>query len=197
MKVIFPGSFDPVTNGHLIIAETISDRFMADVIFVPCTNLYKKKSLKTSFADRINMLRLATKDNGHFFVSDIEEKLLEDMGRQAFTLETLRLLKENSDEDIAIAIGYDNFLALDTWHKPLFLLQEAKIIVYPRPGNTTTVPKLYKENPRSFILLEDIVSMTMSSSLVRNYIKEARSLRYIVPDNVIDYIKTNKLYKGE
>ena len=196
MKVIFPGSFDPVTNGHLIIAETISDRYKADVIFVPCTNLYKKASLKTSFEDRMKMLKLATKDNEHFFVSDIEEKFLEDNGRQAFTLETVRLLKENN-EDIAIAIGYDNFLALDTWHEPSALLKEAKIIVYPRPGKTGTVPNLYKNNPSSFIFLEDIVSMTTSSSLVRDYIREAKSLRYIVPDNVIDYIKTNKLYKGE
>ncbi len=196
MKVIFPGSFNPVTNAHLIIAEAISDRLKADVVFVPVSDFYKKDSLKTTYEDRMNMLRLATCDNPHFTVSDIEGKFLKDNGRQAFTLETVRLLKTDNQDDIAIAIGYDNFIALDTWHEPEALIKEAKIIVYPRPDTTGSVPNLYSDNPDSFIFLEEVMTMTMSSSLVRDYIREAKSLRYIIPDNVIEYIKTNDLYKG-
>ncbi len=196
MKVIFPGSFDPITNAHLIIAEAISDRCEADVIFVPVTDLYKKDSLKTSFKDRMRMLELATKDNANFYVSDVEERFLKEVGRQAFTLETVRYLRKDGYKDMAIAIGYDNFLNLDTWHEPYKLIEEAKIIVYPRYGITGTTPIIYEKHPDSFFFLEDIVATTISSTLVRDYIRENRSLRYIIRDDVIEYIKNNNLYNG-
>ncbi|HQB32030.1 MAG TPA: nicotinate (nicotinamide) nucleotide adenylyltransferase [Erysipelotrichaceae bacterium] len=189
MNIVYCGSFNPITMAHLLMAQTTLNLLPADrIIFVPTSSLYSKPGLLED-DERLNIIRLALEDNKKFVCSDIEMRFARENKRQLKTYETLKLLK-NKYDNLALLIGADNFHFLDSWYKAEQLVQEYKIIVYPRVGekNDYRSLSLYQKYPASFIFLDTTLTSNISASLVRENYRQGISNRYLVSDKVNDYI---------
>lgn len=193
---LFCGSFNPPLFSHFSLAEQLlnSDKNIEKVIFVPVSNKYNKDSL-ISDKHRFNMLNLVCKQNPRFEVSDIEFN----SSRQPYTFETLQAMqKEYPKHDIRLIIGTDNLSQLDTWYEIEQLLNRFKVYVLARDeDNVEDIIKnhtLLSKYSSSFVKANISIRTNLSSSFVRNEIKNNNSVRYLLPDEIIEYIKNNNLY---
>ncbi len=189
MNIVYCGSFNPITMAHLLIGQTTLNLLKADkIIFVPTSSLYFKSDLLDD-EERVKIINLAIKDNDRFICSDIEIRFARENSRQLKTIETLELLKKDYD-NIALLIGMDNYHSLESWYKAEDLIKDNKIIIYPRVGveNDLHSLSLYQKYPESFILLETSLTSNISASLVRENYRNKISNKYLVKDEVDEYI---------
>ena len=193
---LFCGSFNPPLFSHLSLAEQLlnSDTNIEKIIFVPVSNKYNKDGLILD-EHRFNMLNLVCKNNPKFEVSDIEFN----SSRQPYTFETLQAMQKNNPEhEIRLIIGTDNLSKLDSWYEIEQLLNSFKVFVLARDeDNTEDIINSYNllsKYSSSFIKSDISIRTNLSSSFVRNEIKNHRSVKYLLPDEVIEYIKNNNLY---
>ncbi len=189
MNIIYCGSFNPITMAHLLTAQTTLNLLKADkIIFVPASSLYAKAGLIED-TERVKIINLAIEDNDKFVCSDIEIRYAKENSRQLKTLETLNMLK-NEYDNLALLIGMDNYHDLESWYKVEELIKNFKIIVYPRIGESTNIDSfsLYQKYPASFIFLDTTLTSNISSSLVRENYQKGISNKYLVKDEVNDYI---------
>lgn len=190
--LIFGGTFNPIHNGHLILAEhCINEEGFDKVVFIPTMNPYYKDTL--DFDTRLKMLKMAIKDNDKFAYSSIEEKYnLE--GKLYLILEKI---SELSDDDITILIGSDSLMNLDWWYKIDEILKNYKILVLKRDDEDETIDiKIaeYKEKYGADIKVLNNKRVEISSSMIREMIKEGKSIKYLVTDDVEKFIKDENLY---
>lgn len=193
---LFCGSFNPPLYSHLSLAEQLlnNDDNIEKIIFVPVSHKYNKSELVED-KHRFNMLKLICDKNVHFEVSDIEFNT----SRQPYTFETMQMMQKNYPEyKIRLIIGTDNLKELDSWYEIEKLLSEFKIIVFGRAedniGEIIKNHKLLSKYSSSFIITNISLRTNLSSTFVRNEIKNHHSVRYLLPDEVIVYIKNNNLY---
>lgn len=193
---LFCGSFNPPLYSHLSLAEQLlnNDDNIEKIIFVPVSHKYNKSELVED-KHRFNMLKLICDKNVHFEVSDIEFNT----SRQPYTFETMQMMQKNYPEyEIRLIIGTDNLKELDTWYEIEKLLSEFKIIVLGRAedniGEIIKNHKLLSKYSSSFIITNISLRTNLSSTFIRNEIKNHHSVRYLLPDEVIVYIKNNNLY---
>lgn len=193
---LFCGSFNPPLFSHFSLAEQLlnNDNNIEKIIFVPVSHKYNKNGL-ISNEHRFNMLNLVCKNNQKFEVSNVEFN----SSRQPYTLETMQIMQEKYPEyEIRLIIGTDNLKELETWHEVEHLLNRFKVIVLSRDeDNAEGIIKnnnLLSKYFSSFIINNVSLRTNLSSTFVRNEIKSKKSVRYLLPDEVIDYIKSNKLY---
>ena len=195
--VVFGGSFNPPLNSHFSLAEQIVNEYeqVEKVIFVPVNNLYEKENLLGN-EHRYNMLKLVIDKNPNFELSRIEL----DSKRPLYTIETLLILKDKYPQyDILFTIGSDNLKQLDSWKKVEELVTKFKILVLERDEDD--MDKIIQSNDflkahkDSFIKVKNNVRSNLSSTFVRNKIKEGKSIRYLTPDEVVNYMKENNLFE--
>lgn len=194
--VIYGGSFNPPLNSHFSLAEHIlnEDSKIEKIIFVPVNSSYQKADLIEN-EHRYQMLKLVCDKNDKLEVSKIEIE----SKRQLYTIETLRKMQEKySEYEIAFMIGSDNLKELDTWKKAEELLKDFKIYVLARDKDDIEEiiqgNDCLKKNKSSFIEAKNKTRSNLSSTYVREQIKKGKSIRYLVPEEVINYIMENKLY---
>lgn len=192
MKIgIFGGSFNPPHKMHESIASQLIERKIIDkVIFVPTSNFYPKAGL-ISDEERLSMLKLLIKDKKEFEVSDYE------FGRLTYTYQTLEYFKnENKDAEIYFICGSDNLAQLDTWKEYKKILTDYKLIVIPREDNIDEILNKYNEYKNN-IIVANLENNYLSSTLVRNYLKEEKyqEVKEYINEFVLDYIIKNNLYK--
>lgn len=190
--LIFGGTFNPIHNGHLILAEhCINEEGFDKVVFIPTMNPYYKDTL--DFETRLKMLKMAIKDNDKFAYSSIEEKYnLE--GKLYLILEKI---SELSDDDITILIGSDSLMNLDWWYKIDEILKNYKILVLKRDDEDEAIDiKIaeYKEKYGADIKVLNNKRVEISSSMIREMIKNGKSIKYLVRDDVEKFIRDEKLY---
>ena len=195
--IVFGGCFNPPLNSHFSLAEQILNEYeeTEKILFVPVNNKYQKAGLVKN-EHRYNMLKLICDKNERFEVSRIEI----DKERQLFTVETLRELKEiYSEYEITFTTGSDNLAELDTWETADELVKEFKIYVIERGDDDIDSiiesNDFLKNNKESFIKVRKNIKTNLSSTYVREKLKEGKSIRYLAPEEVIEYIKQNNLYK--
>lgn len=185
---LYFGSFNPIHNGHLIIAQAVLDfAEMQQVWFVvsPQNPLKKNKSLAHEF-DRYDMVRLATEGNGNFRVSDIEFK----MPKPSYTIDTLAYLQEKFPQHtFRLIIGGDNLEIFPRWKNSKKIVGDFGLIVYPRPGSNNS-DKI--DHPK--ITYIEAPLLDISATYIRKCIKEYKSIRYLVPEAVAEYIHRKKLF---
>ncbi len=194
MKVgIFGGSFNPPHIGHLIVAEFIREEANLDkIIFIPCASPPHKQnqnylSQMASPLHRFEMVKIAINGNPFFEVSDIEIK----RGGISYTIETVNFLVEKfPDREFYLLIGADQFEEFHTWREPDEIVKKVHLLVFNRYGYRVTESKFSKY--ASFITVPNI---DVSASSIRNRIKFGRSIKYLVPPEVEEYIYRNKLYR--
>lgn len=193
---IFGGTFDPIHMGHLIVAETIMDEFHLDkVVFIPAAVPPHKLDKQISPAKhRYMMTMLATCSNPRFQVSDME------MHRQgpSYSRDTLaQLIDEHGrDTEFYFIVGADSVENLHTWNRIDELLTMCHFIGASRPG---CMPDMEKIAQRFGPLAEKIhcletPELEISSTEIRHRVGQKRTIRYIVPETVEQYIYKEKLY---
>lgn len=193
---IFGGTFDPIHMGHLIVAETIMDEFHLDkVVFIPAAVPPHKLDKQISPAKhRYMMTMLATCSNPRFQVSDME------MHRQgpSYSRDTLaQLIEEHGrDTEFYFIVGADSVENLHTWNRIDELLTMCHFIGASRPG---CMPDMEKIAQRFGPLVEKIhcletPELEISSTEIRHRVGQKRTIRYIVPETVEQYIYKEKLY---
>lgn len=195
---ILGGTFDPIHNGHLIIAEMIREAFGLDkVIFIPSGNPpHKKLQLVTDAEHRYNMVCGALKDNPYFEGSRIE---VEREG-YTYTIDTLNVLNEQYKgiATVHYIIGADVLYDLLTWRDYEKVFQTCGFIAALRPG--ADIQRFrerirYLETTFSARILEaEIPLIEISATMIRDRVKEGKSIKYLVPRAVESYIKKEGLY---
>ena len=189
MKVgLFFGSFNPIHNGHLIIAQAALEFSHLDEIWfvVSPQNPFKKnKNLLHEF-DRYDMVKAAIESNDRFKVSDIEFN----MPRPSYTVDTLAYLKEkHSYYEFRLIIGGDNLSIFPKWKNSQKILNDFGLIVYPRPGSIGT-EKL--DHPNITYIESPLIDI--SATYIRRCIRENKSIKYLVPEKTAEFITSRKLF---
>lgn len=182
-KIIFGGTFDPIHNGHLRIAEEASKKFDSSVIFVPAKSPRWKSPEETS-NQRLDMLKLALESvNFKYEISDFE---LNSSAEINYSIDTIKYLKNtNKDEKLYFLIGADQVNKFNEWKDAKEISELAQIVYVNRPGYrlNNKIIKKYK-----MVDLDFKNSGEVSSSDIR----EMKSID--LPINVIKYIELNRLY---
>ncbi len=198
---ILGGTFNPVHIGHLIIAEEVYYRHgLSRVVFVPAgIPPHKVTDNLTEAHHRYEMVKLATKDNNHFEVSD------EEVSREgkSYTIDTIDAHPERygRDSDLHLIVGMDTVSELPTWKDIKRLSTLCSIVVVNRPGSTLTtldqlIPVMGKEKVEEIKRIHvEIPPIGISSTEIRDRLKKGLHTRYIVPDEVKQYIEKHGLYK--
>jgi nicotinate-nucleotide adenylyltransferase len=190
MKVgLYFGSFNPIHTGHLIIANHVLNTGLIDKLWFvvsPQNPLKKSRSLLNEY-DRLHLVRVATEDDLRINVSDVEFHL----GKPSYTSQTLIYLTEKyPDYQFYIIIGTDSYQNLHQWKNGFFLMENYHFIIYPRPDF-----EIKNELPENMELLTDAPLLSISSTHIRNIIKDGKSIRYMVPEGVFEEITANRFYK--
>ena len=186
MKIgILGGTFNPPHVGHLILAQEVAQKLSIDKIFFIPTNIPPhKESHNVKSADRLNMVRLATKEDSRFEVLDLEIK----RGGISYTIDTVKALKAKFPKaEFFLIVGSDLANDFPTWRYFEHLKKAVKIVVAKR--------RAYPLEKKNRFIVVDIVQMGISSSYIRGLIKKGFSVKYLVTDSVAKYIEQHKLYK--
>ena len=193
---LYGGTFDPIHVGHLIVIENAINFMKLDrVIILPSSNPpHKKHKKKTDTNIRVEMVSEAIKDNDKIVLSTFEST--DDTVR--YTHETIKYFKEFfKDDDIFYIMGEDSFLTIDTWRNYDDILDE-NIIVFTRSNideDSELVEKvelIKKDNPNIFLI--NNLNINISSTLIRNLVKNSLSIKYLVRDSVRYIIENRGLY---
>lgn len=191
MKVgLFFGSFNPIHIGHLIVSNTVYQYSDVDQIWfvVSPLNPHKRqsKSLIHEF-DRIDMVERAIEDQNNFKATDIEFHL----PKPNYTINTLVYLEEKyPNHNFRIIIGEDNLTSFKRWKNYEIILENYGLIVYPRANTKDTELKLHQN-----VTLVEAPQIDISASFIRRNIKSGKSIKYLVPDKVAEFIKDRRLYQ--
>lgn len=195
MKIgILGGTFNPIHMGHLMIAEHIRQEKNFDkILFIP-TGDPPHKDVEVPGIKRAEMVRLAISDNRHFEMSPIE---VNREGR-TFTVDTLNELKNIYDE-MHYIVGSDTIFQFRSWKNFKEVAEMTKFIYMLRPGTEDTVVlrdeiEFLRENFSVHIEQIEGPMLYLSSTYLRERIKTGKSIKYLVPDNVIKYINDEGLY---
>lgn len=194
---ILGGTFDPIHIGHLATAEAVRCEYHLDtVLFIPSANPPHKQDVDvTDAVHRYRMAELATTSNPHFEVSAIE---MERKGL-SYTIYTLRELLDlyGHDTELYFIIGYDALAELHTWENIYGVLELTHFIAVSRPGvdKTDEIIDSFGELGRAKIHRLVLYELDISATDIRCRIAEGRSIRYIVPEAVREYIEKNELYR--
>lgn len=199
MKIgILGGTFNPIHMGHLILAENAYSELKLDkVIFMPSGISYlKDQSIIASAEHRINMVRLAIADNKHFELSTMETE----REGNTYTYETLKALKtQNTKNQLYFIGGADTLLNIESWKCPELIFKYASLVYAPRDHKEAKILDDKAEELRNKfdaeILNLNAPDIDISSSYIREKIKNNISVRYYLPDKVEAYILENSLYK--
>jgi nicotinate-nucleotide adenylyltransferase len=196
---IMGGTFDPIHIGHLVIAEEVRSRFKLDkVIFVPAGNPpHKDLGAVTDANHRYIMTLLATMTNPNFEVSSIEI----DREGITYTIDTIIAFKEKFTDNVSLYFitGADAIMELDTWKDTEKLLSLCEFIAVSRPGfKSSKMEKVIRELEKKYssvIHMLEVPALKVSSTDIRNRIREGRPVKYLLPESVEYYIQKNRLYK--
>jgi len=188
---IFGGTFNPVHYGHLINAEFIRDAFSLDrILFIPSkAPVHKDLAENISPDDRFAILERAISGNSCFQASRVEL----DRHEPSYTVHTVDQIKAaKPGDEIFLIIGDDSFLSIHTWKDYRSLLKAVPVIVMNRQGNMVRNAAITYDVSSVYYAGNPIIGI--SSTVIRERVRLNRSIRYLVPDEVIDYIMERELY---
>ncbi|SDM20701.1 nicotinate-nucleotide adenylyltransferase [Bacillus sp. OK048] len=183
---ILGGTFDPPHYGHLLIAnEVLSELNLDEIWFMPNQEPpHKQKSESVENSDRLQMLELAIRENPAFTIEKIE---LERTG-PSYTVDTMKILNERfPDHQFFFIIGADMIEYLPKWHKIDELIELVQFVGVERTRYSSET-----DYPITYV---DIPAFEVSSSMIRERVQLGKTVRYLLPDKVIDFIREKHLYE--
>jgi len=209
---ILGGTFNPIHFGHLRIAEELTENLQLDQVrFIPSANPPHKPSPKVSASKRAQMVALAIQDNPKFILDEIELK----RHGASYTIDTLTSLRESMGQatSLQLIMGSDAFMQFDTWHRWQDILHYCHVVLIQRPATSSTQnpalsnvlaqllndhyseePATLQETPNGFIHMQSVTALSISSTDIRQRLKQNQSIRYLTSNSVIDYIQGHSLY---
>lgn len=209
---ILGGTFDPIHFGHLRLTEEMYEEFaLSKVLLIPCAQPpHKDESVITPYPERLEMVNIAVSYSSYLEASDIE-------GRRkgpSYSIETINIVKNlyGTDVDLYFILGIDTFRDIKTWKNYKDLFELTSFVVIDRPGiNRGEINSLigslgldfkkgdtediYINRSGCSIYFKRATLMDISSTKIRHNIRAGRSINYLVPDRVKEYIIRKGLYK--
>ena len=193
MKIgIFGGSFNPPHNMHTDIANYMINRHYVDkVVFVPTGSKYTYKNNLIEEEHRYNMLEILSNKNDNIMVSDYELK-----SEVVYTIDTLKHFKEEyPNDEICFICGLDNFSYIDKWKNGEEILTNYKIVVINRDGNDLDELLVKYDKYKDNIIISNMEMKDISSTYIRDNIKEIDKVKEYIDEDVLRYIQENNLYR--
>jgi nicotinate-nucleotide adenylyltransferase len=208
---LFGGTFNPIHLGHLRGAEDIREAFgLQKMIFIPAANPpHKAADALVDPGHRLEMVRIATSGNPHFFTSDIELR----RAGKSYSIDTILYFQEKEEGTFFFILGRDAFGEIETWKefRRLFSLCNFIVMTHPRyqlgAPAASLPPSLsedfqYRPETEEWIhfsghtlSFKEIEYLDISSTKIRELIKERRSAKYLIPHEVEVYIRGHGLYR--
>ena len=185
---LYFGSFNPIHIGHLIIANHVLNETPINKIWfiVSPQNPFKESKTLLNEFDRLHLVRLATQDDNRIKCSDIEFNL----PKPSYTSNTLAFLSEKYPEhQFSIIMGSDSYQNLDKWKNYETIINNYPVYVYKREGH-----EIKKTFDKEAVILNAPI-IQISASQIREHIRSAKSIRYLVPEIVREEIESRKFYK--
>ncbi len=192
------GTFNPIHNAHLATAEFIRDKYGLDkVVFIPTGDPPHKKDILNK-EHRYNMVVMSTLKNDDFFVSDYEIAL---KGETSYTIDTLRYIEKTyPNDEIYFITGSDAVNQMESWKEFQENFKRARFIAAIRPGidllETQENIERYRDDYCANIEMVYVPSLEISSTYIRSRVKARKSIKYLVPSRVEEYIRKFDLYGG-
>ena len=188
MKIgLFFGSFNPIHNGHLIIASHILNNINIEKIWFvvsPQNPLKNSKGLLNQY-QRLNLVQLAIHGDDRMLASDIEFK----MPKPSYTIDTLQILTEKYPQhNFVIIMGSDSYSNLEKWKNYSELKKRFEIVVYTRPGFNIS----NNDNEKLTIITANLIDI--SATHIRSLIRDKKNIRYLLPDVVVNEIEAGHYY---
>lgn len=194
---LYFGSFNPIHLGHLVIANFIVKNHDFDEVWfvVSPQNPFKQSQNLAHENDRAEMVKLAIDGNEKLKLSTVEF----DLPKPSYTIDTLHHLKNLNDGiSFSIIMGEDNIMHLHKWKSYKEIIDNYPVYVYPRlsEGNYSAIKEsdFPEEIKTGDYTLVDAPIIELSSTIIRKAIKEGNSIRYLVRDEVLEYINSEGLY---
>ncbi len=185
---LYFGSFNPIHTGHLIVANHIVENSDIDKIWFvvsPHNPLKDSHSLLNEY-DRLHLVQLAIEDNAKFRASNVEFSL----PKPSYTIDTLTYLSERFPlEQFSVIMGSDSFQNIQRWKNYEQLLAKYDLLVYKRPGFEVA------DTHGARVQLLEAPLLEISSTFIRKQVKAGKSIRYLVPERVWQYIDENGYYR--
>jgi nicotinate-nucleotide adenylyltransferase len=189
MKIgLYFGSFNPVHVAHLIIANHILNETDIEKVWfvVSPQNPFKGEKTLLNEYHRLHLVKTAIEDDNRIKASDIEFSL----PKPSYTTATLAYLKEkNPEHEFCIIMGSDSFQNLHKWKNYEVIVKECEVYVYLRPGFEVT------NHVHAKLQIVDAPLLQLSATQIRNYIREGKSIRYLVTERVKEEIEKGNYYK--
>lgn len=211
--VLFGGTFDPIHFGHLRAALEIRERLgVEELHLLPCHIPGHRDQPDSGAQHRIDMIRLAIKCDSQSGETGLIVDTREcEQHQPSYTISTLLALREEIGQSrpLIVTLGMDSFNSLPQWHRWEELLTLGHLLVVQRPGtepsHEAAVQGLLqqhlrdslvelKESANGGIWIEEITPLSISATNIRRQIASGHSARYLLPDTVWSYIKTQRLY---
>ncbi|MEY2905048.1 MAG: hypothetical protein RJA52_1064 [Bacteroidota bacterium] len=187
---LYFGTFNPVHIGHLIIANfmaTQTDLSEVWMVVSPRNPLKKKDTLLGNY-DRLHLVNLGIGNNARVKASDIEFSL----PVPSYTIDTLTYLKEKfPDKKFVLIMGGDNLATFHLWKNYISILNHYSIYIYSRPG--FAIPPEFSQHPS--IQFFESPQMNISATYIRECIKKKKSVQYLLPEPVFEYIRDSNLFQ--
>jgi nicotinate-nucleotide adenylyltransferase len=209
---VFGGTFDPIHFGHLRLAQEALDALaLAGIVWLPAGQPPHREVPLVGARQRLDMVRLATADNPAFSV-DAAEVEASAPSYTVHTLERLRALHDG-DRPLVLLLGADAFAGLASWHRWPELFELAHLAIAERPGCpllTATLPEelasawrlrlqrdpvALSRHPAGSIVRFPMTQLAVSATHIRALLAAGATPRYLLPDSVLDYIRTHHLYQ--
>ena len=188
MKIgLFFGSFNPIHNGHLIIANHILNETALNKIWfiVSPQNPFKESDHLLNETERLYLATKAVENDSRITVSDIEFQL----PKPSYTVTTLARLKEKYPEHkFFIVMGSDSFQSLEKWKNYEIIVQNYPLIIYKRPAYEIN------NNHGAQIEIMDAPLLEISATYIRELVRRKKSIKYLVPETIEREVQNNKFY---
>lgn len=196
---IMGGMFDPIHLGHMLMAEIAYETFELDeILFVPTGVSYLKSNV-TDAKTRISMIGEAISDNPHFALSTIEVE----RDGYSYSYETIKELQDkNPNTEYFFIVGADSLMFMENWKNPEQIFTKVPVLVavrdeYSNEAISAKIDHLMSKYPGAEIHIIPISKVDISSSKIRERVKEGKSIRYMVHYKVIEFINKNHIYMDE
>ena len=209
---ILGGTFDPIHLGHLRLAEEMYEELnLSKVLLMPGAQPPHKGDRQVApFSDRVEMVKIGTQYSGYLDVSDIEGQ----RKGPSYSIETIRIIRESYGIDLELffILGSDAFKEIKTWKEYQSLFKITNFIVIERPGitlgelgtfiqsldaglNEGNTKNIFLNATGNYVLIKKMSQLDISSTQIRQKIKAGKSINFIVPHKVKEYILEKGLYK--
>ena len=194
---VMGGTFDPIHNGHIAVAEEVRARLnLAEVLFVPAGQPWLKEGNPILAAEhRVQMVSLAIADEPNFKLSTVEI----DRGGLSYTVDTMTELRTRigAEDELYCILGWDSLAQFSLWKESSRMIEMCHVVAVPRPGYSppdldsleTAIPGLSQR-----LTVLDKPQIDISATEIRQWVARGLSIRHLVPEPVDEYIRQHKLY---